>query len=213
MKRRATQRHKSDARDMGLFSKFTKKGASEDAPAKETTTTTTTASVATEQPSAPQAAASADEIEYVQSTWQLIFPISGPNKLSAEELNAKKTAVGVLLFREIFSLAPEALQLFSFKNVEDLYESPMLKAHGKSVVGAVDAAVHLLDDVSKLIPILEELGQFHNRKKIVAAHYDVVGQAVVNVIGSALNGLSEEQTNAWVKVYSTIKSVMLAAGE
>ena len=98
---------------MGLFSKFTKKGASEDAPAKETTTTTT-ASVATEQPSAPQAAASADEIEYVQSTWQLIFPISGPNKLSAEELNAKKTAVGVLLFREIFSLAPEALQLFSF---------------------------------------------------------------------------------------------------
>ena len=197
---------------MGLFSKFTKKGASEDAPAKETTTTTT-ASVATEQPSAPQAAASADEIEYVQSTWQLIFPISGPNKLSAEELNAKKTAVGVLLFKEIFSLAPEALQLFSFKNVEDLYESPRLKAHGKAVVGAVDAAVHLLDDVSKLIPILEELGQFHNRKKIVGAHYDVVGQAVVNVIGSALNGLSEEQTNAWVKVFSTIKSVMLAAGE
>ena len=108
-------------------------------------------------------------------------------------------------------MAPGALALFSFKDVEDVYESPMLKAHGKAVVGAVDAAVHLLDDVSKLVPILEELGQFHNKKNIVGAHYDVVGQAVVNVIGSALNGLSEAQTNAWVKVYSTIKSVMLAA--
>jgi hemoglobin-like flavoprotein len=168
--------------------------------------------LASEQPG-KQAAASREEIDYVQSTWQQIFPMSGPNKLSSEDLDAKKTAVGVLLFREIFSLAPGALALFSFKDVEDVYESPMLKAHGKAVVGAVDAAVHLLDDVSKLVPILEELGQFHNKKNIVGAHYDVVGQAVVNVIGSALNGLSEAQTNAWVKVYSTIKSVMLAAGK
>jgi hemoglobin-like flavoprotein len=101
--------------------------------------------------------------------------MSGPNKLFSEDLDAKKTAVGVLLFREIFSLAPGALELFSFKDVEDVYESPMLKAHGKAVVGAVDAAVHLLDDVSKLVPILEELGQFHNKKNIVGAHYDVVG--------------------------------------
>ena len=71
--------------------------------------------------------------------------------------------MGVLLF-EIFSLAPEALQLFSFKNVEDLYESPMLKAHGKAVVGAVDATVHLLDDVSKLIPILKNLGSSTTEK-------------------------------------------------
>jgi len=137
----------------------------------------------------------------------------GTKQLSSEDLEAKKTAVGVLLFREIFSLAPGALELFSFRNVEDLYESPMLKAHGKAVIGAVDAAVHLLDDVSKLVPILEELGQFHNKRNIVSEHYDVVGQAVVNVIASALNGLSEAQTNAWVKVYSTIKSVMLAAGK
>ena len=168
--------------------------------------------LASEQPG-KQAAASREEIDYVQSTWQQIFPMSGPNKLSSEDLDAKKTAVGVLLFREIFSLAPGALALFSFKDVEDVYESPMLKAHGKAVVGAVDAAVHLLDDVSRLVPILEELGQFHNKKNIVGAHYDVVGQAVVNVIGSALNGLSEAHTNAWVKVYSTIKSVMLAAGK
>ena len=207
---------------MGFFSKFkTKKeqpSSSDKAPAGTTSgdddekKERKAEKLASEQPG-KQAAASREEIDYVQSTWQQIFPMSGPNKLSSEDLDAKKTAVGVLLFREIFSLAPGALALFSFKDVEDVYESPMLKAHGKAVVGAVDAAVHLLDDVSKLVPILEELGQFHNKKNIVGAHYDVVGQAVVNVIGSALNGLSEAQTNAWVKVYSTIKSVMLAAGK
>jgi|TARA_Y100000991_G_C21887144_1_gene312109 hemoglobin-like flavoprotein len=208
---------------MGFFSKFkTKKeqpSSSDKAPAGTTSADDDdekkerkAEKLASEQPG-KQAAASREEIDYVQSTWQQIFPMSGPNKLSSEDLDAKKTAVGVLLFREIFSLAPGALELFSFKDVEDVYESPMLKAHGKAVVGAVDAAVHLLDDVSKLVPILEELGQFHNKKNIVGAHYDVVGQAVVNVIGSALNGLSEAQTNAWVKVYSTIKSVMLAAGK
>ena len=207
---------------MGFFSKFkTKKeqpSSSDKAPAGTTSgdddekKERKAEKLASEQPG-KQAAASREEIDYVQSTWQQIFPMSGPNKLSSEDLDAKKTAVGVLLFREIFSLAPGALELFSFKDVEDVYESPMLKAHGKAVVGAVDAAVHLLDDVSKLVPILEELGQFHNKKNIVGAHYDVVGQAVVNVIGSALNGLSEAQTNAWVKVYSTIKSVMLAAGK
>lgn len=207
---------------MGFFSKFAKKkeqpSSSDKAPAGTTSgdddekKERKAEKLASEQPG-KQAAASREEIDYVQSTWQQIFPMSGPNKLSSEDLDAKKTAVGVLLFREIFSLAPGALELFSFKDVEDVYESPMLKAHGKAVVGAVDAAVHLLDDVSKLVPILEELGQFHNKKNIVGAHYDVVGQAVVNVIGSALNGLSEAQTNAWVKVYSTIKSVMLAAGK
>ena len=207
---------------MGFFFKFAKKkeqpSSSDKAPAGTTSgdddekKERKAEKLASEQPG-KQAAASREEIDYVQSTWQQIFPMSGPNKLSSEDLDAKKTAVGVLLFREIFSLAPGALELFSFKDVEDVYESPMLKAHGKAVVGAVDAAVHLMDDVSKLVPILEELGQFHNKKNIVGAHYDVVGQAVVNVIGSALNGLSEAQTNAWVKVYSTIKSVMLAAGK
>jgi len=204
---------------MGFFSKFkTKKeqpSSSDKAPAGpsgDDDKARKAEKLASEQPG-KQAAASREEIDYVQSTWQQIFPMSGPNKLSSEDLDAKKTAVGVLLFREIFSLAPGALELFSFKDVEDVYESQMLKAHGKAVVGAVDAAVHLLDDVSKLVPILEELGQFHNKRNIVGAHYDVVGQAVVNVIGSALNGLSEAQTNAWVKVYSTIKSVMLAAGK
>ena len=39
---------------------------------------------------------------------------------------------GVLLFKKIFEIAPEALGLFSFKDEEDVYNSPKLKAHALS---------------------------------------------------------------------------------
>ena len=35
---------------------------------------------------------------------------------------------GVLFFKRLFEIAPEALELFSFKKEDNLYESPKLKA-------------------------------------------------------------------------------------
>ncbi len=42
--------------------------------------------------------------------------------------------VGVIFFRNVFTACPALLQLFSFKNEENLYESKALKAHGKLVI-------------------------------------------------------------------------------
>ena len=50
-------------------------------------------------------------------------------------------AQGVILFRHIFTIAPEALQLFPFKDEEDLYESEGLKKHGKNVIKHMDRAI------------------------------------------------------------------------
>jgi len=68
--------------------------------------------------------------------------------------------IGVLLFKNIFEAAPDAMKLFTgFSAIaadpnKDLYESDELKAHGLKVIGAVTAAVGLLDDTEKLVPIL-----------------------------------------------------------
>ena len=51
------------------------------------------------------------------------------------------TNVGVLLFKNIFTIAPGALQLFSFKNTKNFYEHPMFKSHVKKVVNTVGVAV------------------------------------------------------------------------
>ena len=59
-----------------------------------------------------------------------------PNHVQEVENSWKKVAalgvenVGVLLFKNIFTITPEALELFSFRNEPNLYDSLTLKAHG-----------------------------------------------------------------------------------
>ena len=67
----------------------------------------------------------------------------------AAALGADK--VGVLLFKNIFTIAPDAINLFvSFKDEANLYESPKLEAHGIKVVTTVGTAVGLLRDLDTL---------------------------------------------------------------
>ena len=69
-----------------------------------------------------------NHIQEVETSWDKVAALGVEN-------------VGVLLFKNIFTIAPEALQLFSFKDEPDLYESLALKAHGVNVVNTVGKAV------------------------------------------------------------------------
>ena len=48
--------------------------------------------------------------------------------------------------RNIFLIEPEALNLYTFRNQEDLYESQALKQHYSKLIGAVDKVISNLDD-------------------------------------------------------------------
>jgi len=119
--------------------------------------------------------------------------------------------VGVLLFKRIFEIAPEALQFFSFKDEPNLYESDALKKHGALVVSTVGTAVAGLKDIEKLAPVLKNLGKAHAGKGIVAAHYDVVGQALIDTLQAGLGdeAFTEEVKEAWLSVYGVVKATML----
>jgi len=56
--------------------------------------------------------------------------------------------VGPILMKNIFTIAPEALQLYSFKDVENLYESPELKKHYTKLITSLDKVVESLKDPS-----------------------------------------------------------------
>merc|ERR1719512_230977 len=88
-----------------------------------------------------EAPLSSMEVDVVRKTWGQVA-----------ELGVE--TVGVILFKHIFTIAPGALQLFSFKSEADVYESASLKAHGSRVVGTVGAAVEGLDDLDVLVPVL-----------------------------------------------------------
>jgi len=120
--------------------------------------------------------------------------------------------VGVLLFKNIFTAAPEALALFSFKDEADLYESVTLKAHGVKVVTTVDVAVSTLRDLPALVPVLQELALKHVGYGVLAAHYPVVGAALIKTLKDGLGeAWTSEVEAAWLKVWGLISSTMIAA--
>mmetsp|Transcript_118250 Transcript_118250/g.205398 ORF Transcript_118250/g.205398 Transcript_118250/m.205398 type:complete len:470 (+) Transcript_118250:57-1466(+) len=136
------------------------------------------------------------DITLVEQTWSL-----------AADLGVE--TVGVLLFKNIFTIAPEALQLFSFKAEPDLYESAVLKAHATKVVTTVGVAVAGLRNLDTLVPVLTSLAIRHVGFGVLPAHYDVVGQALLQTLQA---GLKDDFTTAvdaaWKKVFKIIATTM-----
>ena len=128
---------------------------------------------------------------------------------SVEKLGLE--TVGVLLFKNVFEAAPEALQLFSFRDEPNLYESSIMKWHGSNVVKHVGVAVGGLRDLDNLVPALEALGAKHNNRDILPVHFDVVGAAMLKTLEMGLGDqFTPEVREAWATTYGTVANVMMS---
>ena len=125
-------------------------------------------------------------------------------------------AAGILFFKRIFEIAPGALGLFSslktFQIGPELYESAALKAHASKVMATVNVAVGMLNDVPKLLPVLEDLGNKHVKYGILPAHYDVVGQALLDTLALGLgDAFTPDLKAAWAEIYGVIAKTMIGS--
>merc|ERR1711988_1654505 len=118
---------------------------------------------------------------------------------------------------KIFKKAPGALELFSFKadgvDPKNLFRlgGPAV-AHSTNVVVTVGTAVSLLRDLGTLVPVLQALGIKHQSLGVVPEHYDVVAEAVLEALGVASGAnYTDPVKNAWIKVLTTVKTVMTEA--
>ena len=118
------------------------------------------------------------EIESLQHSWAKVVA-----------LDETFVVQGTILFKNIFEIAPEALQLFSFKDEPDMFESPKFKKHASGVIKAVDGAMSKLGTDQK--STLNALGGRHVKRGVVPAHYAVVGQALIKTLET---GLGEDFT-------------------
>eukprot|EP00127_Corallochytrium_limacisporum_P006416 Clim_evm6s227 gene=Clim_evmTU6s227 len=128
-----------------------------------------------------------------------------------EQSWAKASSLGVktvakALYTNIFTIAPEALQLFSFKDEPDMYNSPKFQQHGAKVVGTVGVAVKKLRDLPTLSPVLQDLGYRHVKYNVTDDMYDIIGQALLKTLQTALgDDFTPEVQAAWGIVYNFIK--------
>ncbi|CAK0848411.1 unnamed protein product [Prorocentrum cordatum] len=146
-----------------------------------------------------KAALTEEQASAVEGTW----------KQAAAALGAE--TVGVLLFRQIFDIAPEALQLFPFGEDPDLYDNPKLKGHGVKVVTMVDAVIKGVRDLEGLKPTLQDLGLRHVGYGVLPPHYDVVGQALLRTLRLGLqDAFTQGVEAAWTKLWAFVAKWSMA---
>uniref|UniRef100_A0A7S3QJH8 Globin domain-containing protein n=2 Tax=Chaetoceros debilis TaxID=122233 RepID=A0A7S3QJH8_9STRA len=141
----------------------------------------------------------------VIESWKLITAIPNYEEVAGE-----------LLFKNIFTIAPEAYGLFSFSKDYDimsneLFASQKFKKHAAGVIGTVNVAVGMLGpDLSPLADILKGLGRKHKVYGVLEAHYDIVGQALIQTLSDAMaDAFSDEVKAAWGEVWGVISSTMI----
>ena len=108
----------------------------------------------------------------------------------------------MLVFKQIFTIAPGALALFSFKDEPNLYESASLKKHGIGVMKAVNKCV--IGDIKGL----NGLGKRHVKRGVIKDHYEVVGQAILNTLKSVFDQDWPKYEEAWIAMFTALAKEM-----
>ncbi|WP_437734882.1 globin family protein [Sorangium sp. So ce1335] len=127
-------------------------------------------------------------IELVQASWAKVMPISD--------------AAAALFYERLFTLDPSVRPLF--KN--DIAEQK------KKLMQTLSVAVDGLNNLPKLVPVLQSLGVRHQGYMVAEHHYDVVGEALLWTLREGLgDGFTREVETAWTEVYGVVADVMKKA--
>jgi hemoglobin-like flavoprotein len=118
---------------------------------------------------------------------------------------------------QVLPIAPQAAALFYARLFElDPKLRPLFKgdmaAQGLRLMQMIGAAVHQLDDVGTLLPVLQGLGRRHASYGVQPAHYATVGAALLHTLAQGLgSGFSPQLEAAWTEVYGVIAGAMTEA--
>ncbi|MBK9655996.1 MAG: hemin receptor [Rhodanobacteraceae bacterium] len=131
-------------------------------------------------------------------------PTSRIVQSSFAELAPLAPQMGRIFYAELFALDPTLRTLF-VGNIE---------RQGDKLVQMIGAAVNLLDQPRRLMPVLRQLGQRHVGYGVRRSHYDVVGLALVRTLELTLgNRFTDEVRAAWIKFYRLVATTMMAAAD
>ncbi|MFT7775540.1 globin family protein [Roseateles sp.] len=109
--------------------------------------------------------------------------------------------IGALFYDKLFERDP---------TVAALFRSDM-STQARRLMEMIAQAVQLLDSPEQLDTVLGELGQRHLGYGVRAAHYPVVGGALLDTLAASFGGaFTPELRSAWVALYEHVSCAMLA---
>jgi hemoglobin-like flavoprotein len=131
------------------------------------------------------------EINLVKNSWKLLRDV-------------KPEIIGDVFYTKLFLDSPGLRHMFTTSTQE---QSRKLV----SMLSVVIARLHQLDNLKEDI---RQLGLRHKKYGVKAEHYDLVANALIWTLSTALGAdWNDEIENAWVKCYTILASAMMQSTE
>jgi NAD(P)H-flavin reductase/hemoglobin-like flavoprotein len=120
---------------------------------------------------------------------------------------AKAAAAGdeapLYFYSHLFLTHPETRRLF-----------PVSMAHQRDrLFEALGDVVHYVDDLDRLVPILQQLGRDHRKFGTVAEHYVPVGESLLATLQHFDPDWNPQLAQDWTAAYQLVAKVMIDAAE
>ena len=128
------------------------------------------------------------QVELVQTTWEKCVPIADQ--------------AAALFYGRLFELDP---------NLKPMFKSD-IKEQGKKLMQMITAAVRGLNDLNRLVPVVQDLGRRHVGYGVKDEHYATVGTALLWTLEKGLgDDFTPEVKDAWASVYGVLAGTMRKA--
>lgn len=129
-----------------------------------------------------------NQVQLVQSSFALVAPIA--------------PQAAVLFYANLFEADPSLRQLFKGD----------MAAQGERLMQMIGAAVGLLNQPERLMPVLRGLGARHQGYGVRSSHYDTVGGALLKTLGQGLgDAFTPAVQGAWAAMYTVVAQTMQEA--
>ena len=121
-----------------------------------------------------------------------------------ELVEARREEAAALFYELLFELAPDARELFSRD----------LSVQGEMLMSTLSTAIHGLDSIEELVPVLKELGERHVEYGVKIHQYELVEHALMEMVQRILGvEMTAEQRLAWAGIYNKLVTVMTEGQE
>jgi hemoglobin-like flavoprotein len=125
----------------------------------------------------------------IRESWAQVAPIAD--------------TAATIFYDRLFELDPSLRSMFSRTDMASQRRNLM------QTLGVVVASVDRLD---KIVPAVEALGRRHAGYGVQAAHFETVGQALLDTLGIGLGeGFTTEVRDAWATAYGILAGAMQSA--
>lgn len=122
-------------------------------------------------------------------------------------------------FLKVAPIAEQAAELFYSRlftldpALKPLFKGDMA-AQGRKLMRMIGTAVNGLDRLDALVPAVQDLGRRHVNYRVLPAHYDTVGAALLWTLEKGLgDDFTPEVKEAWATVYGILAQTMKDAAE